>query len=45
MKPLIIGSRGSRLALWQSNFIKEEIQRANPEVRVEIAVIKTTGDK
>lgn len=45
MKPLIIGSRGSRLALWQSNFIKEEIQKANPGLTVEIAVIKTTGDK
>ncbi len=45
MKPLIIGSRGSRLALWQSNFIKEEIRKANPELPVEIAVIKTTGDK
>ncbi|RPJ58772.1 MAG: hydroxymethylbilane synthase [Acidobacteria bacterium] len=45
MKPLIIGSRGSRLAQWQSNFIKEEIQKANPGVPVEIAVIKTTGDK
>lgn len=45
MKPLIIGSRGSRLALWQSNFIKAEIQKANPTLPVEIAVIKTTGDK
>jgi hydroxymethylbilane synthase len=45
MKPLIIGSRGSRLALWQSTFIKGEIQKANPKVPVEIAVIKTTGDK
>ena len=45
MKPLVIGSRGSRLALWQSNFIKEEIQKANSKLQVEIAVIKTTGDK
>ncbi len=45
MKPLIIGSRGSRLALWQSNFIKEEIEKANPTLAVEIVVIKTTGDK
>lgn len=45
MKPLIIGSRGSRLALWQSNFIKDEIRKANPDLGVEISVIKTTGDK
>ncbi|MFB3906081.1 MAG: hydroxymethylbilane synthase [Acidobacteriota bacterium] len=45
MKPLIIGSRGSRLALWQSNFVKAEIEKANPELTVEIVVIKTTGDK
>ncbi|HXK60738.1 MAG TPA: hydroxymethylbilane synthase [Acidobacteriota bacterium] len=45
MKPLIIGSRGSRLALWQSNFIREGIQRKYPDLQVEIAIIKTTGDK
>jgi hydroxymethylbilane synthase len=45
MKPLIIGSRGSRLALWQSNFIREEIRNAHPGIEVEILVIKTTGDK
>lgn len=45
MKPLIIGSRGSRLALWQSNFIKAELQKAHPGLPVEIAIIKTTGDK
>jgi hydroxymethylbilane synthase len=45
MKPLIIGSRGSRLALWQSNFIKDELRKANSQQPVEIAVIRTTGDK
>jgi hydroxymethylbilane synthase len=42
---LIIGSRGSELALWQSNYVKKEIEKKNKNVRVEIKIIKTTGDK
>ena len=42
---LIIGSRGSELALWQSNFVKKEIEKKNKNVEVEIKIIKTTGDK
>ncbi|MBZ0200469.1 MAG: hydroxymethylbilane synthase [Ignavibacteriaceae bacterium] len=42
---LIIGSRGSDLALWQANFVKREIERNNKNVAVEIKIIKTKGDK
>ena len=42
---LVIGSRGSRLALWQTNFIKERLQSFFPETEFEIKIIKTTGDK
>ena len=42
---LIIGSRGSDLALWQSNFIKKEIEKNNKNISVEITLIKTKGDK
>jgi hydroxymethylbilane synthase len=42
---IIIGSRGSDLALWQSNFIKSELQKNNKNLKVEIKIIKTTGDK
>ena len=42
---LIIGSRGSDLALWQANFVKKEIERNNKNVSVEIKIIKTKGDK
>ncbi|MGE5352387.1 MAG: hydroxymethylbilane synthase [Acidobacteriota bacterium] len=42
---IIIGSRGSELALWQSNFIKKEIEKKNKSVSVEIRLIKTKGDK
>jgi hydroxymethylbilane synthase len=41
---LIIGSRGSRLALWQAEKIKEGLIRLNPGLQIQIDVIKTTGD-
>ena len=42
---IIIGSRGSELALWQANFVKTELEKKNRNVSVEIKIIKTTGDK
>ena len=42
---VIIGSRGSELALWQANFIQKELERKNKNVSVEIKIIKTKGDK
>ena len=42
---IVIGSRGSELALWQANFIKREIEKKNKSVKVEIKIIKTKGDK
>jgi len=42
-KKIIIGSRGSNLALWQANFVKSEIEKAGKQV--EIKIIKTKGDK
>ncbi len=44
MRKLVIGSRGSELALWQANFIKCNI-RNHTDVSVEIRIIKTQGDK
>ncbi len=40
-----IGSRGSPLALWQANWIKDQLESLHPEIPVEIVVIKTSGDK
>lgn len=40
---LVIGSRGSQLALWQANHVKERLEARGNECRIEI--IKTTGDK
>jgi hydroxymethylbilane synthase len=40
---LVIGSRGSQLALWQANYIKERLEARGEQTRIEI--IKTTGDR
>jgi hydroxymethylbilane synthase len=42
---IIIGSRGSELALWQANFIKNELEKKNKNLQVEIKIIRTKGDK
>jgi hydroxymethylbilane synthase len=39
-----IGTRGSALALKQTNFVAERIIREIPQARIEICVIKTSGD-
>jgi len=44
-KKIVIGSRGSELALWQANFVKKELKKADKNISVEIRVIKTKGDK
>ena len=40
-----IGTRGSQLALWQANWVKEAILTNHPDASVELAIIKTRGDK
>jgi len=42
---LRIGTRGSRLALAQSEWVKARIEARRPHIRVELVRIKTTGDK
>jgi hydroxymethylbilane synthase len=41
-KTLVIGSRGSQLALWQARHIAARLERAGTDSRIEI--IRTTGD-
>jgi hydroxymethylbilane synthase len=43
MKKLIIGTRGSDLALWQANFTKDRLAAIG--VESELKIIKTQGDK
>ena len=40
---LILATRGSALALWQSNFIADQLKQLG--VAVELSVVKTTGDQ
>lgn len=41
-KKIIIGSRGSELALWQANFVLRELKKI--KINSEIKIIKTQGD-
>lgn len=41
---LVIGSRGSKLALWQAEQARVRLLALYPEVDVSIEIIKTTGD-
>lgn len=42
MSKIIIGTRGSELALWQANYIKTELEKIGQEV--ELKIITTKGD-
>ena len=41
---LVIGSRGSKLALTQAEMIKADLARLEPSLAVRIEIIKTSGD-
>jgi hydroxymethylbilane synthase len=43
-KRLTIGTRGSNLALWQTNHVAELLQRTQPDLEIEMQIIKTQGD-
>jgi len=45
ISPLIIGTRGSALALYQANLVQKLLLEAHPELEVEIKIVKTIGDK
>jgi hydroxymethylbilane synthase len=42
---LKIGTRGSKLALWQANWVRTRLEKAHPDIAVELVIIKTKGDK
>ncbi|MCP4568468.1 MAG: hydroxymethylbilane synthase [FCB group bacterium] len=44
MNEIVIGTRGSQLALWQANFIKSKLEET-PGVSARLNIIKTRGDK
>ena len=43
--PIIIGTRGSALALAQANLIIAQCRAAFPSLAFELKIIKTTGDR
>lgn len=42
---MIIGTRGSELALWQTHWVQQQLTKLHPSIRIELKVIKTQGDK
>ena len=45
IRTLTIGTRGSQLALWQTNWVKARLLEANPGLEIQIQVISTKGDR
>lgn len=44
-RTIIIGTRGSELALWQANHVKIKLETFHPGTNFEVKVIQTTGDQ
>ena len=42
---LTIATRESRLALWQANFVKAELERHHPDLTVVLLGMTTRGDQ
>lgn len=45
MQVLRLGTRGSKLAIWQAEYVARELSRRVSELSIEIVTIKTKGDK
>lgn len=45
MKKIVIGTRGSKLALWQAEWVATQLKFLEPGLEVELRKIRTTGDK
>ena len=41
---LVIATRGSQLALWQANHVKDSLLEIDPSLRISLDVIRTRGD-
>ncbi len=42
---LVIGTRGSALALWQANRVADLLRKAHPDLEVTLLIIRTAGDR
>jgi len=45
MNKICIGTRGSRLALWQAAYIEQLLRQSVPGLETELVIIKTEGDR
>lgn len=45
MQRLVIGTRGSALALAQTNMVADQLRKRWPDIEFDIKIIATTGDK
>jgi hydroxymethylbilane synthase len=43
-RTLIVGTRGSALALWQTEHVVEQLQASAPDLDVKVRIIQTRGD-
>lgn len=44
MERVVIGSRGSRLARWQAEWVRSRLAALNPRVEFHIEIVRTSGD-
>ena len=44
-RPLIVGTRGSALALWQANAVRDLIATTHPGTSAQLGIIKPEGDR
>ena len=42
---LVLATRGSKLAIAQSEWVRDELQRLHEGLHVELLILKTTGDQ
>ena len=45
MARLVLGSRGSALALAQVRIVQEGLRKCHPDLEVEVKIITTSGDR
>ena len=44
-KKLVVGTRGSQLALWQADYVIGRLQQQYPDLNIEKRLMTTKGDK
>jgi hydroxymethylbilane synthase len=44
MRKIRVGTRGSNLALWQADFVRQSLEKLDPGTEFEQVIIKTDGD-